>query len=294
MGYCFQCGVEISEDNTHCPLCGALLSQDNESEPVLDPVHDEITLHERVEYNRPLFMAAVSALFAVSMVITLFVDFAFHRQITWSFYAMISIVALWALLVFPILYKGRSIILPLIFQLLIISIYVLILDNHTGTIGWSLYPALSLIGVSALLSVILARRVLGLLTPLILSLADVLIFLFLLDLLSTGTITWFLPLGLPLGLLGWSDLVIIVYAVRYKIRRVSASKAVWFALVLVLILSALTLIVINIIVSLHIHSRILIDWSIITTLSLIPGIAFTLIVYLRDDLQNLILKKLHI
>lgn len=294
MGYCNQCGVEISEGSSHCPLCGTLLSQENEIEAVLDPVHDEITLHERVEYNRPLFMAAVSALFAVSMVITLFVDFAFHRQITWSFYAMISIVALWALLVFPILYKGSSLILPLIFQLLIISIYLLILDNHTGTISWSLYPALSLVGISALLSVILTRRVLGLLTPFILSLADVLIFLFLLDLLSTGTSTWFLPLGLPLALIGWADLVIIVYAVRFKIRRASTSKTVWFAILLVLILSAITLTAINIIVSYHSLSHFSIDWSIVTTLSLIPGIIASLIVYLREDLQHLILKKLHI
>jgi hypothetical protein len=291
MAYCNHCNVELKNGETLCPLCGMPLTGTDEGERGL---LEEPTLHERVEYNRPLFLGVVTVILTVSMVITLLVDIAFHQGITWSFYSLITITAFWTMLVFPILYRGSSPMQPVIFQLLILSIYLLIVDNHGDGITWAWYPALSLLAVSTFLAILRLRRAIEVYTLLVFTLFDLLLFQFLLDLFSGGSLSWFISLSLPLSLLVFIDTLILTIVIRKNSGRIPLSKAVWAVVLLILCLSTMSMIIINLLVTYHIEGVIKLTWSIVTTISLIPAIVLSLVIYIRDDLQNVILKKLHI
>ncbi|MGM0431777.1 MAG: DUF6320 domain-containing protein [Spirochaetota bacterium] len=305
MPYCVRCGVKLQDNADSCPLCGTPVwnpeaentgaeegsKETPQNAPTSFGERRGEQLKQTIRYNRSLFVGVMTFFFIVSFLVTLLIDITIHQEITWSFYSTLSITALWVLLIFPILYRGTSRLTVLMYQAIIISIYLLLFDNHQGGVSWSWYPSLSLIALTLLMLVFRLKRFLPLILEFFLAYADIALFLFFMDLLTSSS--WFLTLALPLTTLVMVGGYLLVALVNVK-RKKDPMKAVWFGIIFGLFLAAIITVAVDLLVSLHAGSGPLFSWSYITVASLLPLIAFSIVVYVRKPLQYFMQKKFHL
>lgn len=299
MAYCVHCGVRLQEDMGKCPLCGT---------PVVNPkTRSELSSGEgdtgafgtrqtiynsRLLYNRSMFGGILTFILVISVLTTLIIDLSIHQRITWSFYAMLSIVTIWFLLVFPIVYRRKSYLMILINDIIVIGIYLLLLDNHHNGVSWGWFPALSLLSLAGFLLLAYLRKHLHRLLILLLSYADLSLLLFFLDVLTPHR--WFMPLALPI-LSAAAILILLYMGLTSLLRRNSTDRSVYYMYTaLLFIMTAIFSIAANISVSLYIGTRPIVSWAYIIIIAVSPIIILCLIVYRNHHLQLLLRKKFHI
>lgn len=106
MNNCINCGVELDDGITVCPLCGK--SPGNKNAPGnIDSNHpsDIITLN-RIENRRHLWELGGIIAFSCIAVCTI-VDFLISRKLDWSLYSDVSVLVLWLSLTLILLFRTR-------------------------------------------------------------------------------------------------------------------------------------------------------------------------------------------
>jgi hypothetical protein len=96
MSYCINCGVELEEDVSSCPLCGFPVGKENITEIMDKSEHypsDIILLHKK-ETRRHIWELSGIITFSGIVVCTI-VDLVIHKNLSWSLYADTSILASW-------------------------------------------------------------------------------------------------------------------------------------------------------------------------------------------------------
>ncbi len=299
MAYCVHCGVRLQEDMSTCPLCGT---------PVVDPKTISETFspspgisafrerrpayNSRLLYNRSVFGGLLTFILVISVLTTLIIDLSIHQRITWSFYTMLSIVTIWFLLVFPIVYRRKSYLMILINDVIVIGIYLLLLDNHHNGVSWGWFPALSLLSLAGFLLLAYLGKHLHRLLILFLSYVNLSLFFFFLDVLTPYR--WFMPLALPI--LSAAGVLILLYmGLTSLLRKNSTDRSVYYMYTaLLFIMIAAFSIAANVSVSLYIGTRPILSWAYIILIAVSPIIIFCLMVYRNRHLQLLLSKKFHI
>ena len=74
-------------------------------------------------------------------VISVLVDLFFNAAFTWSFIVFISLLALWIFAVLPLFFEKKRKMLFITADVVIASLYLILLDIWTGTELWSWYAA---------------------------------------------------------------------------------------------------------------------------------------------------------
>jgi hypothetical protein len=114
MNYCINCGVELDEGLSSCPLCGFNIGNEEYAEPIKKPEFfpsDIILLHKK---ETRIHLWELSAIISFSgIIVCSIVDLVIMKKFTWSQYADTSIVASWLILSLSLLaFRKYYIILP--------------------------------------------------------------------------------------------------------------------------------------------------------------------------------------
>jgi hypothetical protein len=131
MSYCTNCGVELDESLTTCPLCGFTPGEKNISEKEEQSEYypsDIIILHKK-ETRKHIWELSGIISFSAITVCTI-VDLVIHKSLSWSLFADTSVLASWICLTLILLaFRKYFIIIPglLITILAMLFIFNLIL-----------------------------------------------------------------------------------------------------------------------------------------------------------------------
>ena len=109
MPYCTRCGVEVNEEAEKCPLCHSPIQKFYE-DPSPGREYPSNQLHSAAPQLSPkertrlaLFMTSFGIL--IPLLITLAVDMAVTRSISWSIYPLVGLIGSWLLTIPPLKVK---------------------------------------------------------------------------------------------------------------------------------------------------------------------------------------------
>lgn len=126
MSYCINCGVELEEDLSSCPLCGFVVGKANITEIIDKSEHypsDIILLHKK-ETRRHIWELSGIITFSGIVVCTI-VDLVIHKNLTWSLYADTSILASWICLTLILLaFRKYFLIVPGLLVTVLIMLFL--------------------------------------------------------------------------------------------------------------------------------------------------------------------------
>jgi hypothetical protein len=135
MNYCINCGVELDEDLSSCPLCGFNIGNE-ESETVKKSEFfpsDIILLHKKETRTHLWELSGIISFSGI--VVCSIVDFVIMKKFTWSLFADTSIMASWLILSLSLLaFRRYYIILPGF--LITILTMLLLFDVFSPTVNW--------------------------------------------------------------------------------------------------------------------------------------------------------------
>ena len=148
--YCVNCGVELADSETVCPLCGTRVFHPDLSRPQADAPYppDHHVKPEDVSRSGILFVMTMLAL--LPAVICLLCDWRINGGIVWSGFAAGAIGLLYVLIVLPMWFKRPN---PVIFvpvDFAAIGLYLLYIDLAVKG-GWFLSFAFPVTGAIGLL-----------------------------------------------------------------------------------------------------------------------------------------------
>lgn len=152
MAYCPDCGIEVSTQRADCPLCGAKLQADRPGNAPPFPTTVQRARPDPygwVEIRRILF-ATLSILPTLGIISVIVVNLVQNGTLNWARYAVVSLVAGWAVLAFS-LYKYHKP-LALMWRITgVLSVFLVLLDLFGGGFSWSLRLAVPiLLGLAGL------------------------------------------------------------------------------------------------------------------------------------------------
>ena len=114
MSYCINCGVELDEDLTSCPLCGFTIGKEDikGSKDQSEYYPSDIILLHKKETRRQIWELSGIISFSGIAVCTI-VDLVIHKGLSWSLYADSSILASWICLTLILLaFRKYFLIIP--------------------------------------------------------------------------------------------------------------------------------------------------------------------------------------
>ena len=109
MSYCTNCGVELDEGLTSCPLCG-FTSENKDNAESRDPSEhypSDIILLYKKETRKHIWELSGVISFSGIAVCTI-VDLVIHKSLSWSLFADTSILASWICLTLILLAVSRQ------------------------------------------------------------------------------------------------------------------------------------------------------------------------------------------
>lgn len=148
--YCINCGVELADSESACPLCGTRVFHPELTRPAGQPPYppEPVGRTEEVSHAGALFILTVLAL--LPTVICVLCDWRVNGGIVWSGYAAGGIALLYTVAVLPLWFRQPN---PVIFvpvDFAAVALYLLYISCATGG-HWFLPFALPVTGTVALL-----------------------------------------------------------------------------------------------------------------------------------------------
>jgi hypothetical protein len=114
MSYCINCGVELDDGLTTCPLCGFTSNENKSSEPDQQSAYypsDIIILHRKENRTHIWELSGIICFSAIA--VCTIVDFVIRKSLSWSLYADTAILASWICLTLILLaFKKYFLIIP--------------------------------------------------------------------------------------------------------------------------------------------------------------------------------------
>jgi hypothetical protein len=143
MPYCPKCGVELEESLKRCPLCKSpildtLEGKEHVSGKFPDAVYDPENLEGLTQAERKkITIEVVSVSFSIALAVTLLINLALTRTVSWSLYPIASLVFVWIVTASLIIFEGRP---RLIYAIIgpSLILFVFCLDIFDGPLNWFL------------------------------------------------------------------------------------------------------------------------------------------------------------
>jgi hypothetical protein len=136
MNICSNCGVELDEDVTICPLCGKTSGKENSAELKDQPGEypsDIISLH-RKETRRHIWELSGIITFSGIAVCSI-VDLVIEKRLSWALFADTSLLATWICLTLVLMtYKRSLVIIPGV--LITILSMLFLFDYFSEPVNW--------------------------------------------------------------------------------------------------------------------------------------------------------------
>lgn len=146
MAYCPQCGVEVDQSLSACPLCDSGLQADPPALENRFPRQPELPEMPRMTHERlrGIIWNVVSVLLCTAMITVFCVDMFTDFTLTWSRYPLVSLAAAWCYISLC-LSAYRSLLALHIGSLSITGIFLLALDLCNGRLDWFITLSLPLL-----------------------------------------------------------------------------------------------------------------------------------------------------
>lgn len=155
MKVCEKCKINVVGTRTYCPLCQSELAVhdncQNEIFPVLPPSEDRYYLLFRVLTFISITGAAISVLF----------NMMFSRESWWSLIVVATLGCVWTSVIIAI-FKHKNILKYVLYQSLVILIFMIFLDYRMAWRGWSITYVLPLIFTVTMIVMYILSKVLRL------------------------------------------------------------------------------------------------------------------------------------
>ncbi len=144
MPYCVRCGVRLEDHADQCPLCRTPVPEEFRS---TDNQHQELrdlSITREVQVPSRYVAGISTMLLLIPIGISLIIDISLNGEVTWSYFAMISIIMFWVLLVQPFILRSYRALRSLTNDLLALAIFLVLIDIKQPPVTWAGYPAFSL------------------------------------------------------------------------------------------------------------------------------------------------------
>jgi len=151
MKYCSNCKVNIVGNRKNCPLCQEILSGDKYSDeifPKISFVYKEHGLFFKMVLLASIIIASVS----VAMNILL------PQRGAWSLFVLGGLCSVWASMI-NVINKRNNIPKNIVYQVMIISVIVVLWDIITGWKGWSINYVIPLVCFFAMITMAIISKV---------------------------------------------------------------------------------------------------------------------------------------
>ena len=161
MAYCVHCGVKLADSEKRCPLCGTVSI--DPAEPVKDtprpyPLRTE---DQELHRSRRFFITLAAMLLLMPAALLFIIDLLLGDGITWSAYAVSSLLALFCGVSVPFLVRRHRTYVSLAADFCILSAYLWFVEWFSDTENWFfpiVLPALALATVLLAAIIMLCRR----------------------------------------------------------------------------------------------------------------------------------------
>lgn len=234
MAYCVQCGVKLADSSTECPLCKTpVMLPPGVVEEALSPLFPqklEPAKKEGLSKARKGILELMVALGTVAFVsVGLALALAGHRKII--LIPLTAIVSSIISLSYGLMGKKRYVHQATV-HLGVSAFLLLVIDASLGALNWSLITTLSIalfwvIGVFPFTS--WSKRNSG--VKIATSLLAILAYLAVLNILLSSTLTWFVPVALPIWLTAIVTLGILLFVLaQRRVCSVTVGEVVLSAL----------------------------------------------------------------
>ena len=139
MSYCVNCGVELDGSLTKCPLCSTpvINPNDREEEEKNIPTYPVEYMQDIVKKMRFMSANLVSVIFLTGLVLCPFCNYVISEKLTWSRYAMPSIVFAWCCAITPIIIRKKTFLKCIIIDFMAAFVYLAVMNAiTTPNINW--------------------------------------------------------------------------------------------------------------------------------------------------------------
>lgn len=152
--YCINCGVELADSETRCPLCATEVYHPLLSRPEAAPLYPR-TRDPLPRWNPFGMLFVITGLFLLALLLCLTGDLRVHRAVTWSGYVAGALVICYTVFVLPGWFRRPTpvIFVPVVF--IAVGLYLLYIDLNTGGC-WFMSFAFPVTGGLALIATALA------------------------------------------------------------------------------------------------------------------------------------------
>ncbi len=153
MRYCKSCRMKIENDIERCPLCGSL------TEPTEGASNNDcpnVTDHTAIRYaTRAVLLFAI-----IASVVTVYINIFYAKEVPWSIICVLGSAYLTYSTNF-ILKTGKNYAFFVLFQVLLVSVIVYVIDLMFKNLGWSINYVIPFLIISGCI----ALSLLGMIKP---------------------------------------------------------------------------------------------------------------------------------
>lgn len=163
MSYCVNCGVELRDSESHCPLCDTRVVNPNKpfnehAERAYPKVNDIVLSAE----DRMMTVILITVLTFLPALTCLIVDYVISGNCTWSYYVVIAMSVIWTFIVPPLIIKRNTIVISLVIDTVTVLTGLWLVERLVSIKGWFTLLALPIVLSSSLFTlvmVIVAKRI---------------------------------------------------------------------------------------------------------------------------------------
>lgn len=148
--YCVNCGVQLADSEKRCPLCGVACYHPAIQRPESGRTYPA-DRKPPTQVSPWGFLAVITVVFLMPMLITLLVDLQINRSVTWSGFVNGALLLAYVVIVLPFWFRKPNPVIFVPIDFLMIGLYVLYIDLVTGG-SWFLSLAFPVVGFFGLLT----------------------------------------------------------------------------------------------------------------------------------------------
>jgi len=145
MSYCVHCGVKLADYESRCPLCDTEVIDPKRSKESREGYpQDRMDINGK-KINKKFLVMLISLALLIPFAVVAVIDLAISRGLTWAFYVFGAGLTIWTFVVLPIFFEGKSSYFYLTADLIVSSVYILILSLLNTSEKWLMAIALPII-----------------------------------------------------------------------------------------------------------------------------------------------------
>lgn len=155
MKRCEKCNVNIIGKRQSCPLCqGVLLGEDKEQHEIFPHIYTIYKQHN-------MFFKIFILISIIIATVTVALNIMFPQKGAWSFFIIGGLASVWISLITAI-NKRNNINKNIVYQVMVISLALVVWDYMTSWKGWSIDYVIPIICVFAMISMAIISKVMRL------------------------------------------------------------------------------------------------------------------------------------